>query len=288
MPALSTRGSSSAYGYGLNVYQFVPQLAPGTLGIFVTPINNSPLEQYAFASDVTTTVARLGQLQYYGAIAGTAQHLVIAHGGSAGSALTLKYRFGSTVVATGTNLTQDMSGGSAAGNQTLGIFSIGFYVSVTNRYVWANDACAAGTSLTVAPTFVGAFGNAAFGIFQVGYAADSGTNRYVYASDSVAVDVAFMNSTGVGTGNATTGFMIRSDTGVSQKYDYASGTSNAGTSTSGSVTAGCGNDILAVFVRAASTSVYTYASETFAAGTTVATAAVGSNAGSNGVTGVNI
>ncbi len=74
---------------------------------------------------------------------------------------TNKFTYSSSAVASATNLTASSHLGSASGNSTFGIFSVGNASNTTNKYSYAAGTSALGTSLTASVNNSGAAVNGA-------------------------------------------------------------------------------------------------------------------------------
>ncbi len=290
MPTLNTRGAASRYGFNTGL---TPAKYTGSFGIFVTAAANSPVVYYGFATNASAVITNLGTPeQYYGAAAGTGTKAILFMAGIAAPFNTTKrYIFADATTSPGTNLTQSLSAGTAIGNTTQAIVMLAYGDVVTNKYIYGSDSVSTGTSLTVGAVYIGSFGNANYGITQIGTRGGSGNNKYTYAGDVVTSQAAFSTvAEGDGCCIPTLGIMAFSLTSGLLKYVMATGAISTGPTLGGTIGAGCGNIDIAVFSRSNdnTSSVYTYAADTFAAGSALGSFSVGSIAVSNGVTGINI
>jgi hypothetical protein len=93
------------------------------------------------------------------------------------------------------------SGGTAAGNSTVGIFTLGVQpfvgnISTRNKYTYSGDVVGAATAAT-SVCWPSAAGNGTRGIFTAG-GSGSATQRYTYSGDTVAVGGALTSGTRFG------------------------------------------------------------------------------------------
>lgn len=118
-------------------------------------------------------------------------------GGGVSIATTAKYVFATNSVTAGTNLNRNVYVGSSSSSTSTGYVLGGITSAITNatsKYSYGANTCVAGTNLNVETARAGSGGNSTFGLVAGGaYSGatyNSGTKKYTYSNDSVAVSTA--------------------------------------------------------------------------------------------------
>ena len=225
-----------------------------------------------------------------------------------------KYTYSSCVVGTGGVATVASRCGSAAGNSTNGIFTLGATNTRTttrNKYTYVGCVVSAATSATVAAFNGSAAGNSTVGIFAVGNTNSLATavnrNKYTYSGDVVAAgsSASAASYQGAAAGNSTVGIFAlgiayNSSTGyvpvvTRDKYTYSGDVVAAGSaatatsydsSAAGNSTAGIFALGIANCALASTRNKYTYSGCVVAAGGAATVASANGSAAGNSTIGV--
>lgn len=143
--------------------------------------SNQITKRYAFATETVADSSTTTTAQGSSAAASSNTSGILAMGpSSTGSPITNKIVYASSVITLGTNLTNNMTRGGAAGNVEAAFFLNGSTTSVstTCRYQHANDTTAVGSAASYeANASAVATGNSTRGIFSLRVSSGVTTNR---------------------------------------------------------------------------------------------------------------
>jgi hypothetical protein len=180
--------------------------------------------KYTYAGCVVSSAAAASSPSGYGSAAGTSTAGIFALGlAQCGCGISFgyvttrqKYTYSSCTNSAGGAATVAASSGTATGNSTVGIFSLGENccgrLTTRDKYTYSSCAVAAGGAATTASSSGSAAGNSTVGIFSLGTTPGPSTtrNKYTYSGDVVAAGGAASAASyyGAAASNGTTGVNI--------------------------------------------------------------------------------